>query len=220
MWAAEKRRVDLMKAIASHCTLIEQIEAEELIGSAFACTDLDDRDFVQSFEHFTQALELRLLHNLPKTLRTTTIALFDHRQECQTFEQLKELQSNPSSLCMEALLVRERLLGLNNAEYRYSLRYYGAVLADDNQHDQGIAFWMYELGLRQEYSINIDPENLRHFASMFSEMVFLSLSIPIEALLTVIKITAEELKHDTADFDFNLYTLIFLITITSQVYNK
>ncbi len=217
MWAAEKRRVDLMKAIASHCSLIEQIEAEELLGSAFACTDLDDRDFVQSFECFTRALKLRLLHNLPKTLPTTTIDLFDHRQECQTIEQLKELQSNPSSLCMEALLVRERLLGPNNAEYRYSLRYYGAILADNDQHNQAIAFWMYELRLRQEYSIDIDPENLRHFASMFSEMVFLSLSIPIDALLTVIKAIAEELKNHTTDFDFNLYTLLFLITITSQV---
>jgi hypothetical protein len=118
---------------------------------------------------------------------------------------------------MEALLVRERLLGPNNAEYRYSLRYYGAILADNDQHNQAIAFWMYELRLRQEYSIDIDPENLRHFVSMFSEMVFLSLSIPIDALLTVIKAIAEELKNHTTDFDFNLYTLLFLITITSQV---
>jgi Fem-1 family protein b len=217
MWAAEKRRVDLMNAIASHCTLIEQIEAEELLGSVFACTDLEDRDYEQSFEHFTRALELRSIHNLPKTLRTITTDLFDHRQECQTIDQLKELHSNPSDLCIEALLIRERLLGPNNTEYRYSLRYYGALLADNDQHYQAIAFWMYELGLRQEYSIDIDPENLRHFVSMFSEMIFLSLSIPIEALLTVIKVTAGELKCNTIDFDFNFYTLLFLITITSQV---
>jgi len=217
MWAAEKRRVDLMNAIASHCSLIEQIEAEELLGSAFACTDLEDRDFEQSFEHFTRALELRSIHNLSKTLKTTTIDLFDNRQECQTIDQLNKLHSNPASISIEALLVRERLLGPNNTEYRYSLRYHGALLADNDQHYQAIAFWMYELGLRQEYSIDIDPENLRHFASMFSEMVFLALSIPIEALLTVIKVTAEDLKRNTTDFDFNLHTLLFLITITSQV---
>jgi Fem-1 family protein b len=217
MWTAEKRRTDLMYAISSHCSLIEQIEAEELLGSSFACADLEDRDFEQSFEHFIRALELRSIHNLPKILRTTTIDLFDNRQECQTIDQLNEIRFNSASICIEALLVRERILGLNNTEYRYSLRYYGAILADNDQHYQAIAFWMYELKLRQEYSIEIDPENLRHFASMFSEMVFLSLSIPIEALLMVIRVTAEELKRNTIDFDFNFYTLLFLITIISQV---
>ena len=217
MWAAEKRRVDLVRLIASHCSLIEQIEGKELLGSAFACTDLDDRDFEQAFEHLHRALELRFIHHLPKQLLTTTNDLFDHRQECQTTEQLKEFQSNLSSLCIEALLVRERLLGPNNPEYRYSLRYYGAILADNARHSQAIAFWMYELRLRQEYSIEIDPENLRHFASMFSEMVFLSLPIPIEVLLTIMKVTGETLQKDTADFDYNLYTLLFLVTIISQV---
>jgi Fem-1 family protein b len=217
MWAAEKRRADLMNAIASHCSLIEQIEAKELLGSAFVCIDIEDRDFEQSFVHFTQALELRSIHNLPKTLKTTTIDLFDNRQECQTIDQLNELHSNPTSICIEALLVRERLLGPNNTEYRYSLRYYGAVLADNDQYHQAIAFWMYELGLRQEYSIEIDPENLRHFASIFSEMVFLSLSIPTDALLMVVRVIAEELKRNITDFDFNFHTLLFLITIISQV---
>lgn len=218
MWAAEKRHIDLMRLIASHSSLIEQIEAEELFGSAFVCTNLDERDVEQCFEHFHRALELRLGHQFSKVLPTTTTKdIFEHRRECQTIEQLKDLQLNRSSLCIEALLVRERLLGPHNAEYRYSLRHYGAVLADSGQHHQAIAFWMYELQLRQEYSIEIDAENLRHFASIFSEMVHLSLEIPIDALLIVMKVIAEMLTNDTKDFDYNLYTLLFLITIISRV---
>ena len=216
MWAAERRRIDLVKLIASHCSLIEQIEAEELLASAFICTDLDERDFEQCFEHLHRALELRSVHRIPKVLPATN-DVFDHRQECQTIEQLKELQSNPSSLCIEVLLVRERLLGPKNAEYRYSLRHYGAFLADNTQYHQAIALWMYELRLRQDHSIEIDSENLRHFASIFSEMIYLSLSIPIEALLTVMKVIVEMLKTATPEFDYNLYTLLFLITIASRV---
>ncbi|CAF3477166.1 unnamed protein product [Rotaria sp. Silwood1] len=200
MWAAEKRRTNLVDAIAPHCSLIEQIEAKELLGSAFACADLDERDFEEAFEHFTRALQLRSIHNLSKKLKTTTIDLFDHQQECQTIDQLNEIYSNSARLCIEALLIRERLLGPTNAEYRYSLRYHGAILADNDQHDQAMTFWMYELGLRQKYSIPMDPENLRHFASMFSEMIFVSLSIPIENLLTVIRVTTEELKHNTVEY--------------------
>ncbi|CAF0976258.1 unnamed protein product [Rotaria sp. Silwood1] len=220
MWAAEKRRTNLVDAIAPHCSLIEQIEAKELLGSAFACADLDERDFEEAFEHFTRALQLRSIHNLSKKLKTTTIDLFDHQQECQTIDQLNEIYSNSARLCIEALLIRERLLGPTNAEYRYSLRYHGAILADNDQHDQAMTFWMYELGLRQKYSIPMDPENLRHFASMFSEMIFVSLSIPIENLLTVIRVTTEELKHNTVEFDFNLHTLLFLITISSKLLTK
>ncbi|CAF1443771.1 unnamed protein product [Rotaria sordida] len=220
MWAAEKRRKSLVDAIASHCSLIEQIEAEELLGSAFACADLEDRDFDEAFEHFTRAFHLRSIHNLPKKLKLITLDLFDNQQECQTIEQLNEIYSNPTRICIEALLIRERLLGPNNAEYRYSLRYHGAILADNNQHYQAMAFWMYELGLREKYSITMDPENLRHFASMFSEIIFVSLSVPIENLLTVIRVTVEELKRNTTEFDFNLHTLLFLITITSQLLTK
>ncbi|CAF2535841.1 unnamed protein product [Rotaria sp. Silwood2] len=220
MWAAEKRRTNLVDAISSHCSLIEQIEAKELLGSAFACADLEDRDFEEAFQHFIQALHLRSVYNLPKKLTTTTIDLFNHKQECQTIDQLNEIYSNHALISIEALLIRERLLGPNNVEYRYSLRYHGAILADNNQHYQAMAFWMYELGLREKYSINMDSENLRHFASMFSEMIFVSLAIPIENLLTVIKVTNEELKRNTVDFDFNLHTLLFLITITSQFLTK
>ncbi|CAF3240495.1 unnamed protein product [Rotaria socialis] len=171
MWAVEKKRTSIVNAIRSHCPLIEQIEAEELL-----------------------ALELRSIHNLPKTLQTITTDVFNYRQECQTIDHLNKIYSNTTSLCIEALLMRERLLGSKNCEYRYSIRYHGAVFADNNQHMEVLAFCMYEIRLREEYSIPMDSEHLRHFTSIFSEMLNLSLFIPIQTLLTVIKITAEELQ--------------------------
>ena len=218
MWAAEKRRVDIMDIIACSCTIIEQIEAEELLGSAFICTDLDERDFERAFLHLCRAFELRLIHHLPKICKSTiTNDLFHNRQECRSIEELIRIQHNSTELYVEAFLIRERLLGLKNSEYRYSLRYYGAVLADTNNFNQAIEFWMYEQRLRQEYSIEIDSEHLRHFVSMFSEMIHLSLTIPVDALLQVIRTTVHELQRQTTDFDFNFSTLLFLITVTSQV---
>ncbi|CAF2040033.1 unnamed protein product [Rotaria magnacalcarata] len=96
--------------------------------------------------------------------------------------------------------MREHLLGSKNCEYRYSIRYHGGVLADNNQHVEALAFWMYELRLCEEYSIPMDSEHLRHFTSIFSEMLNLSSSIPVQALLTVIKITAEELQRNMTEY--------------------
>ena len=218
MWAAEKRRADLLKAIAVHCSLLEQIEAEELTGSAFICGARGDRMLDQAFEHLVRAVELRSTHNLPKSIKQTSNELFDDQQECQTIDELRNIRSNFNRMYIEALLVRERLLGATNVEYRYSLCYRGAILADHGLHQEAMNYWMYELRLSQKYSIKLDAKHLRRFASLFSNMLYKTGSIPIESIITIILATINELEHNREhNFNYNLYTLLFLITIASQV---
>jgi Fem-1 family protein b len=217
MWAAEKRHPHLMEAISSQCSLLERIEAEELLGSAFVCGTRDNRDLDQAFKHFYRALELRFVHDLPKPLRLITNEIFGDRQECQTIDELKKIQSSFNNMYIEALLVRERLLGLTNKEYRYSLCYRGAILADNEQYHEAVSYWLYELELRRQYSILLEPKHLRNFVSIFCGMLYKSNSLPMEALLIIIVATTEELEHDAQNFNYNLNTLLFLITTTSQV---
>jgi Fem-1 family protein b len=217
MLAADKRRSDLVDAISFHCSLLEWIEAEELLGSAFACAEHGLCDLQKSFEHYNQALQFRSLHNLPKILSESTIEIFNNRQECQTVDQLEELRLNPENMYIEALLVRERLLGPASGVYHYSIIYRGAVLANDAEFARAITLWLYELRLRQQYSIAMDRKRLRRFTSIFSEMVNSSLPVSIEAILTIISVTIEEVTHNTEKIDYNLHTLLFLTTIVSQV---
>ncbi|CAF4870832.1 unnamed protein product [Rotaria sp. Silwood1] len=218
--AAEKRRIDLTDLISPQCSLLEQIEAQELLGSAFACGEHGTCNLEKSFKYFHRALELRFQHNLPKALRLSTVEVLDNRQECQTIDELEELRLSDDHMYTEALLVRERLLGPTNAKYYRSLRFRGATLADNIQHHQGICFWLYELNSRRQHSLLIDIEDLRQWASMFSDMLRNSLSIPIVSWQTIIKVIVEELEHNTKDFDYNLHTLLFLITIVSQMLSK
>ncbi|CAF4194233.1 unnamed protein product [Rotaria sp. Silwood2] len=218
--AAEKRRIDLVDAISLQCSLLEQIEAHELLGSAFVCREHGISNVEKSFECFYEALELRSEHNLPKVRRLSTVEVFNNRQECQTIDELEKLRLNDDHMYTEALLVRERLLGPTNAKYCRSLRFRGALLADNAQHHRGADFWLYELSLRRQYSLSIDIEDLRQWASIFSDMLRKSLSIPIVPWKTVITVIVEELEHNTKDFDYNLHTLLFLITIVSQSLSK
>jgi hypothetical protein len=217
MLAADKRRNDLVNIILPHCSLIEQIQAEELLGSAFACMEYGDCDLEKTFEHLSRALELRFIHQLPKTLRESTHEIFNHRQECQTIDQLKELQSNSDNMHIEALLIRERLLGPSNVKYRNSLLYRGATLANTAQYLQGIALWMYELELHRQWTIPISSKQLRYFVKTFSIIVHKRSSIPIQNLYKVMTLIIDTLECNTNEFDYNLYTLLFLITISSQV---
>ncbi|CAF1500788.1 unnamed protein product [Rotaria magnacalcarata] len=218
--AAEKRRIDLVDAISSHCSLLEQIEAQELLGSTFACGEHGVCDLAKSFEYFCQALVLRSDHNLPKHPRLSTIDVFDNRQECQTIDELKNLRFKDDDMYIEALLVRERILGVTNAKYRHSLRYRGAFLADCSLHQQGIGFWLYELNLRRQHSLPISTDDLRQWAAFFSDMIYLSISIPNLAWQTIITILVEELEHNKTTFDYNLHTALFLITGVSKILLK
>jgi Fem-1 family protein b len=218
MWAAEKRCRNLVDAIASHCSLLERIEAEELFGSAIVCTLYDDRNLEEAFQCFYRALELRLMHNLPKVLRMVTTEIFDNRQECQTLEELEENRSNLDYMYTEALLIRERLLGPADKKYHDSLAYRGAVLADEGKYVKALLIWMFELRLRQKYSISFESKQLREIVSLISEILYQSISIPSDALLTLLALMNEELEHHKNDFDYNLYTMLFLNTITAHVY--
>ena len=79
MLAVEKRRRDLVNTIARHCSVVEQIEAEELLGSAFISLELGDSDFEQALEHLSRAIELRAMHQLPKTVKESTHEVFNYR---------------------------------------------------------------------------------------------------------------------------------------------
>ena len=220
MLAAEKRRLDLIEAISRHCSLVEQIEAKELLGSAFICDEFGLSDLQQAFQHWSQVIELRSVHQLPKPVHESTQEVFHHRQECQTMDQLQAIQSNSDLMYIEALLIRERLLGPQNTRYLHSLHYRSAILADNEHFHSSLLFALYKLSLHRQHATDIDKEDLRELISPFARMMLVSLSVPIESLHTVMTVVVEELQRNTEDFDYHFHTLLFFITIASQVYEK
>jgi hypothetical protein len=85
------------------------------------------------------------------------------------------------------------------------------------QFSQTVTHWLYELKLRQQNSLAIGRKGLRRFTAIFSEMINASMPISIEAILTIITATIEELRKNTEKIEYNLHTLLFLTTIISQV---
>ncbi|UJR32823.1 hypothetical protein I4U23_020285 [Adineta vaga] len=220
MLAADKRLIDFVNVISPYCSLVEQIEADEILGSSFACGEQGSINLEKCLQYFYQAMERRIKYHLPKTIKSSTIDVFNHRQECQTMDELNNLRSDQNNIYIEALLVRERLLGSTNIKYHHSLRYRGAALADNAQHHNGVMLWLYELELRRQHSMPMDLDDLRQWASIFCDMIFVSTTISILAWQTVITIIVEELECKTTDFDFHLQTLLFLITIASRILSK
>jgi hypothetical protein len=121
---------------------------------------------------------------------------------------------------IEALLIRERLLGPTNVKYRRSLWYRGVTLIRLKQYHAAVALWLYELELRRKYSTPINKRKLRPFATIFAKIVTKSLSLPINTVCRVLTVIVDELEHNSKDFDDIMHTLLFIITVTSRYLTK
>lgn len=222
MWAAIHGKVDYVNAFDGHCSDVEWIEARELLGSAFAGCNPDIEDIDLAVEHLTLAFEARTTKNIPKLPSAHTLKVFNNRRECETLEDLNRLVSFGSreAFYIEALLIQERLLGTFSEDYHNSLRHVGNIFADRNQFDVCLRLWFYELDLRRQHNIRFNKQDLRSFARLFDSMLLLDKAqILVKDLCKLLTIMTDELSSvkDSETVDYNLVTLLHLLSISAQL---
>lgn len=89
----------------------DRIAALELIGATFVDKK---RDMVSALAMWRRAMEERYMHEpyLPKPIsRTPPVHAYDNRTEVTEIQELDDLVMDPDAMRMQALLVRERILG-------------------------------------------------------------------------------------------------------------
>lgn len=75
---------------------------------------------------------------------------------------------------MQALVIRERILGPAHPDTSYYIRYRGAIYADGGQFDRCIELWNYALDMQQHMLDPLDPmtqSSLFSFTELFSFMM-------------------------------------------------
>ena len=102
----------------------------------------------------------------PKVVVASPIAAYENTVEVQSLEQLEDIISDPDEMRMQALLVRERILGPAHPDTSYYIRYRGAVYADMGHFERCITLWMYALDMQQKMleplSLMTQSSLLRH----------------------------------------------------------
>ena len=86
----------------------------------------------------------------PKVVMASPIAAYENTVEVSNLNQLEEIISDPDGMRMQALLVRERILGPAHPDTSYYIRYRGAVYADMGHFERCITLWMYALDMQQK----------------------------------------------------------------------
>nr|XP_040240626.2 protein fem-1 homolog CG6966 isoform X1 [Anopheles coluzzii]XP_040240627.2 protein fem-1 homolog CG6966 isoform X1 [Anopheles coluzzii]XP_040240628.2 protein fem-1 homolog CG6966 isoform X1 [Anopheles coluzzii] len=150
----------------------DRIAALELLGATYVDKK---RDMLGALSFWKRAMEDRYNNSpvLPKPTREP-LSPYDYVQEVNNLSMLEELVMDPDEMRMQALLIRERILGPVHPDTSYYIRFRGAVYADSGRFDRCIELWTYALSMQQSILEPLNPmtqSSLLSFAELFSYML-------------------------------------------------
>lgn len=134
---------------------------------------------------------------------------------------------------MEALTVRERILGVHCPEVAHPVVFRGAVCADNGRFDRCEALWLHALDLRQGNNISVQRDLLR-FAQLFSQKLGIeTIDLRVGNVLLVLQSTIFELERNQdkminpgpkddfetimEEYETNIFTALYLLTIMTKL---
>lgn len=196
--AAERVREDVVKMFLDRAGLLDtrgQIDVLELMGASFA-NDKDHYSLLKAHFYLTQAMEMRFRDPANPIAKQVLppIPAYGDWAESQSMDELQAIRLNNNSLHMEALTIRERLLGSTFPDLIHPIIFRGAVCADNGRFDRCENLWLHALQLRQANGLAVQKDLLR-FAQLFAQvyhvnykfnMVNVSAILPLCAIINVI----------------------------------
>ncbi|XP_063229750.1 protein fem-1 homolog CG6966 isoform X2 [Bacillus rossius redtenbacheri] len=151
----------------------ERVNALELLGATYVDKK---RDMIGALDLWKRAMDDRYngFVKLPKPAQLATVAAYDNVREILDSSGLDDLLADPDEMRMQALAIRERILGPAHPDTSYYIRYRGAVYADAGKFNRCVALWMYALDMQQRILEPLNPmtqSSLFSFSELFSFMM-------------------------------------------------
>ncbi|XP_020292447.1 protein fem-1 homolog CG6966 isoform X2 [Pseudomyrmex gracilis] len=152
----------------------ERIDALELLGATYVDKK---RDIIGALQLWKRAMDERYRGDgplIPKPESPPSVAAYDYAREVTSPEELDNLLADPDKMRMQALVIRERILGPAHPDTSYYIRYRGAVYADAGKFRRCIELWNYALDMQQSMLEPLNPmtqSSLFSFTELFSFMV-------------------------------------------------
>ncbi|XP_064621025.1 protein fem-1 homolog B-like [Lineus longissimus] len=173
----------------------KRIECLELMGTAFA-NDKDNYNIEKAYHYMWLAMVERHRDpdNVIKKSWSPPEDAYENRCECLTLSELEAIEHNAHAIHMEALIMRERILGTENPELLHPIVFRGAVFADMAQFDKCIGLWLRAMDLRFGNNRSIGKDLLR-FAQVFSQMIHVGVKVDFDRILCVFDFAIKELKN-------------------------
>ena len=171
--ASNKCQVEMVEYFIKRpeCTKEQRIEGLELLGATIA-NEPDVYDIEKAFSNMKRGMEERFEDPSHPMLKKQMhpFEAYQNRKESQTLEDLILLEGDDHAIHMEGLIIRERILGTDNKELRFPIRYRGAVFADSGNFDLSIGLWGHAMEIGQRCNEPI-TDDLESFAALFADML-------------------------------------------------
>ncbi len=223
------------------CDRLQKISALRLLGATYVDKK---RDMLGALKFWKLAMaerykEAKYVVKKPSTQEL--VSAYDNVVEVQTMKELEDLIADPDKMRMQALLVREKILGPAHPDTSYYIRYRGAVYADMGNFDRCITLWMYALDMQQQILEAVSPmtqSSFLSFAELFSFMMTETRSkkpypVDIRDMIIVYEKAVQELERgyehmqrvspterDTSHFNRLLVILMHLTSLLCQVQSR
>uniref|UniRef100_A0A8B9SUD8 Fem-1 homolog A n=1 Tax=Anas platyrhynchos TaxID=8839 RepID=A0A8B9SUD8_ANAPL len=168
----------LAASVTGHTNIVEYLiqgglqQEEEERWSCWVPQFVDKkRDLLGAHKYWRRAMELRYEGGqyLPKPEPRQLVLAYDYSREVSSLEELEALITDPDEMRMQALLIRERILGPSHPDTSYYIRYRGAVYADSGNFERCINLWKYALDMQQGNLEPLSPMTASSFLS-FAEL--------------------------------------------------
>jgi len=130
-------------------TAKRQADAYLLIGAN--CID-EKHDVDQALTFWLKSANIRMEETAEEPARDVSCSLnpaYNYAVEANDVESLANIAGNVDAIYMQALVIRERILGPNHKDTIFGLMYRGAVYADLHAYQRCIDLWKYAFWLRR-----------------------------------------------------------------------
>ena len=227
LYACDQRSIEMVEHIINRpeCTKEQRIDALELLGATIA--NDKPRDTEKAFSYLKRGMEERYedpVHPLLKK-KMEPVEAYQNRKESQTLEELALLEGDDHAIGVEGLIIKERILGPNDPELLYDIRYRGAVLADSGQYQLCLGFWKRAMEKATNNNVSIIG-HLQFYTSALGEMVQKGILLrpyfiedAFEILVAVSEKETEKLQegHGDEELKDTLYYALYLLMIYTKV---
>ena len=209
----------------------DRIQSLELLGASYA-NNKDNYNLAKTYHYLYLAMLHRIMDptDIVKKDIQDAIPAYGNRTEVRTLMELKGIKGDQYALQMEALMIRERILGTDNPDMLHAIVFRGAVCADSMQFVKCVALWLHAMHLRQTMNRSIQKDILR-FAQVFSQMLhlrekaqFSDVCEVLKAAVTEVELYQEKLKTCTeaekpllqSVFQADILTILYLLSVLTH----
>ena len=182
------------------CTKEQSIDALELLGASIACKQFSDGSrCMRAFEYMMRGMTERFQDHLNPLFKHTMepVEAYQYRKESETVEELAQIEGDDKAICIEGLIIRERILGTESKLLLKPIEKFASYCEDTRNFHACIALHRHAIKIDQNCKKSI-LDNLERLTCMLLKMTENNFPLAGKVVLEVLGETILEFEKLSA----------------------